>query len=405
MATASDDPKSIRGMEEELSCHICYNFLREPKDLDCPHVYCLQCLQKLLGDQSTVKCPECCYITIVPPGGLANLKTNLRVKAIVDIYAGSLEQKEVPVCPTHAIAKMQNAETKTKPEQVQGDLTKVEDNKKVTSPLFAEIAATDSRRLKFTLSTEFGTFQKAQGIAASKTGLIVVCDTPNNTVTVFQKDCGEYKCQFSLDAPLLNVFKKMSKPLAVAVTSEDKFLVSDNGVVKVFSPSGRYERDWKSVGASGFARTPDDMIVIGNRVKQVITVHKCDEELIRMHQADCKTMQDIASNGKQITFTTVNPGKVCAIDFVTGQTLWTLDMVSPLGICYEQKSNTLLVAHGSREKGNNLGHFVIDQYCSVTGHLISCLASGLRNPIAMTILPDSTLAVADLKSVKIYNIQ
>ena len=103
MATASDNPDvSIRVMEEDLSCNICYNLLREPKDLDCPHVYCLQCLQEWVGKQPTIECPECRHITIVPQGRLRDLKTNMRLKTMTEKYSERVEkQKGVPICPNH----------------------------------------------------------------------------------------------------------------------------------------------------------------------------------------------------------------------------------------------------------------------------------------------------------------
>ncbi len=103
MAMASDNPNvSLQVMEDDLSCNICYNLLREPKDLDCPHVFCLQCLQKWTRKQPTVECPECRYITVVPRGGVVNLKTNFRLKSVVENYAERTEkQKGVPICPNH----------------------------------------------------------------------------------------------------------------------------------------------------------------------------------------------------------------------------------------------------------------------------------------------------------------
>ncbi|XP_072030860.1 tripartite motif-containing protein 3-like [Amphiura filiformis] len=105
MATASDNPADfIEVMEDDLSCNICYNLLRQPKDLDCPHVFCLQCLQKWVKKGKTVECPECRHITIVPHGGLVNLKTNLRLKSMVEKYSERVEQQKsvpVPVCSNH----------------------------------------------------------------------------------------------------------------------------------------------------------------------------------------------------------------------------------------------------------------------------------------------------------------
>ncbi|XP_072027753.1 tripartite motif-containing protein 2-like [Amphiura filiformis] len=107
MATASSasNPNiSLSLMEEELTCSICFNLLRDPKELDCLHVFCLQCLQSWVKEP-TIECPECRHVTTVPHGGLANLKTILRLKAtcMVKKYEEHVdEQKEgTPFCPNH----------------------------------------------------------------------------------------------------------------------------------------------------------------------------------------------------------------------------------------------------------------------------------------------------------------
>ncbi len=112
-------------------------------------------------------------------------------------------------------------------------------------------------------------------------------------------------------------------------------------------------------------------------------------------------MENIASNGKQIAFTTSNKGNsIHVIDFVTGQLIWKVDMVMPIGICYGPNTDTVMVAGGSTK----LNQFVINQFCSKTGRLISRLASGLHNPYAMT-AGDNKLFVADRKTVKVYKIE
>ena len=103
MATAASAPDfSTKVMEEGLTCYICYNLLREQKDLDCPHVYCLECLQEWVKKKPTIESPECRSITVIPQGGLVNLKTNLRLKTMVDNYVqGGGKRERVPVCPNH----------------------------------------------------------------------------------------------------------------------------------------------------------------------------------------------------------------------------------------------------------------------------------------------------------------
>ena len=527
MATASANPDvSSRVIEKGLTCNICLNLLKEPKDLDCPHVFCLECLWQWVKKKPTVECPECRYITVVPQGGLANLKTNLRLKNMVEDYVkgestkDAEKQNSAPKCPDHdgerqhfvcitcgimvchnclvlkhpqprheikelkevkkaegeksreldeikvklEAAKQQaekEVEARAQEIMVEVEAQKIEmiqsiqtiyqqrvdtlnkdreswlqkrssttrnvsgrmkqhesvigriDKLSITQDIpaedmttlqfnpgsgswnsswFGELVTSSRRERKLTFVTEFSDFQQAQDVAVTQTGLVAVVDYMRQNVSIYRNVSGEYKNQFCI---------RITRPMSVAVTSEGKFLVC-NGMVNVFSREGTYEKSWsKSIFADRITTTSDDMIVIGSHNKRVINVHQSNGAMIRTHQADCENIIDIASNGKQIAFTTGCRGKVCVIDFVTGQTLWTVDMEYPLGICYEQKSNTLLVAGGSWYQGKN----VIQQYCSTTGRLISRLASGLYGPLAMTTTHDNKLVVADAKTVKIYNIQ
>ena len=480
--------------------------------MDCPHVFCLECLQQWVKKKATIECPECRYITVVPQGGLGNLKTNLRLKNVVEAFVKGKNAKSVekttaaPTCPDHdgqqqhffcvtcritachnclvwkhprheiktliemreveeknrrkKIRELENFERKVESAKKQAEravesraqqmtaeveaerkeimrriqithqqrMQKIQEEKQnksagdtiridrlyiaqhdvqqediptlqfnpgsgsLNSSWFGELVTSRNRKLTFV--TEYGRFQQVQGVAVTQTGLLAVADPFVKDVSVYRNVNGEYKNQFCL--------RLRYQPISVAVTSEGKFLVSDNGQVMVFLPSGRYERSWPdSVIADRITTSPDDIIVIGSCSKGIISVYQSNGELIRTHQADCENIADIASNGKQIAFTTGISGKVCVIDFVTGQTLWLLDMVWPFGICYEQRSNTILVAGDSCATTQSM----IQQYCSTTGRLISRLASGLYNPLAMTTTQDNKLVVADNKTVKIYNIQ
>ena len=109
MATAVSHEDLSEKIKESLTCSICCDLLKEPKDLDC-HVFCLECLQQMVEEVSehyllsllTITCPECHHITIVPQEGLSNLKTNLRLKTLVEKYAeGANKNRAVLVCPNH----------------------------------------------------------------------------------------------------------------------------------------------------------------------------------------------------------------------------------------------------------------------------------------------------------------
>ena len=543
---ASIKDYSAKILEEDLTCYICYDLLREPRDLECSHVYCLLCLQEWVEKKPIIECPECRYITIVPQGGLGNLKSNLRLKIMAEKYAHGVEKKKgVPMCPNHegerqhffcvtcgirvchnclvldharpqhdikelkVITKTRKVEMKrrmdqteeevkkTKKEELNGMETKLlkckenpnniekriqqdwpdtqaQGHKLMVSvesdyrqnlatlgkqqnhtedtinwlqsvvdaaadhfliqqqaPFVDQIGrlsvqanthqikapsmnmdsvrvnpgsslqnasrvdhdgacSEDIDKLKFIF--EFGRFQQALDIAATRTG-VAVADYEAKYADIYCKENADFECQFSLN---------VNGPLGVAATSEGRFFISDCGRVKVITPAHKYVTSWPdSVVADKITTTPDDMIVIGSHLKKVISVHRSNGELIRAHQVDCKFFGGIASNGKQIAFTTGSNGKICGIDFVTGQTLWTADMIRPLGICYEQKSNTLLVAGGSYEPGQN----VILQYSSTTGRAMSRLAIGLYVPCGMTTTYDNKLVVADSKTLKVYQIK
>ena len=567
MATASDHPHvSVQEMKDDLSCCICYNLLREPKELDCPHIYCLQCLQDWVGKQSTIECPECRYISVVPKGGLVNLKTNLRLKTMVEKYADRIEkQKGVPICSEHegerqhffcvtcgttvchnclvfnhprpqheikelkVITKMRKSEIKVKMDRVQEEVKKAKegeqklseaemklkaakekatkDIKKQVQDVMAKaeakgdemierVEATCQQHMKILqenqhhtkerltrlqnvhsatqnvvdtaadhvymkqhaslvdkmeklcvtqheapssdysslcsysgpcqmnslcfghaalygnklsglkLVHEFGSFQKAVGTAATQTNLLAVVDYEATKTEVFSCNSGEFKSQFCLGSSSDGcTYETLVKPVSVAVTSEGKFCVTDTGSkVKIFSPSGRNESTFHSNGSGQITTTPDDKIITGNNNTHEIAVFQSVGEnykKMKTHKTGPYQINSIASNGKQIVYTTGSDGKVCAIDFETGQALWSLDIVFPLGICYEHKSNTLLIAGNAKKQGK----FTIQQYCSTTGRLISRLATGLCNPYAMTVTHDNKLLVADRKTVKVYEIR
>ncbi len=178
----------------------------------------------------------------------------------------------------------------------------------VTSSWFGEVVFGGYRKCELKLDQEFGAFQKAQGIAATQSGLSAIVDIDSNEVIIYRNVNGEYKRQFSLGSSSDDLDGKITRPFKVAVTPEGKFLVTHQGdIVKVFSSSGRYENTLTGVG-DRITTTPDGMIVTGNSKTCIITVHHSHGQLIRKQQVGCEKIQDIASNGKQIAFTTGSVG-------------------------------------------------------------------------------------------------
>lgn len=109
-------------VEEDLSCPLCFELFVDPhtpKELDCPHINCLVCLEQIInGWRPTLECPECRAKTVVPPGGVTNLKTNLRIRSLAEKHQSHMKRKRssgvkpeidtsgAQICPNHVGEKV-----------------------------------------------------------------------------------------------------------------------------------------------------------------------------------------------------------------------------------------------------------------------------------------------------------
>ena len=95
---AAKDDESLQDIiNNELTCPLCLSRFQTPKDLNCPHVYCQQCLEshhKAKRGGPTVSCPECRQITKLPVNGIKGLKTNLRIRNMVEAVEKQEEKEE-----------------------------------------------------------------------------------------------------------------------------------------------------------------------------------------------------------------------------------------------------------------------------------------------------------------------
>ena len=92
----------VKKVQEELLCAICLDFLEDPKLLSCAHSFCRKCLQDLISlapplrleeeKADEIHCPSCRDITSVPNGDVQELRTNFKLKSMVEIV--SPEEKE-----------------------------------------------------------------------------------------------------------------------------------------------------------------------------------------------------------------------------------------------------------------------------------------------------------------------
>ena len=91
---------ALKKLEDQLTCAICLDTFKEPKMLQCLHVYCKDCLQRLVVQdrqgQVSVSCSTCRQSTILPPGtDVSSLQSAFHVNHLFDIQE-ALEKLKDP---------------------------------------------------------------------------------------------------------------------------------------------------------------------------------------------------------------------------------------------------------------------------------------------------------------------
>ena len=70
---STDIEKALKKIQDQVTCGICLDSYKQPKLLKCFHVYCKQCLQRLVRGGDGLPCPQCRKVTPLPVGGVSNL--------------------------------------------------------------------------------------------------------------------------------------------------------------------------------------------------------------------------------------------------------------------------------------------------------------------------------------------
>ena len=74
----------------DLFCPVCFELFTDPhtpKLLDCPHMCCAVCIQKLIeGGTESIKCRECRHFTCIPDGVVEDMRTVLQVRGLAEKY-------------------------------------------------------------------------------------------------------------------------------------------------------------------------------------------------------------------------------------------------------------------------------------------------------------------------------
>ena len=81
--------EALRKLEDQLNCAICLDTYTDPKLLQCFHVFCRQCLVKLVvrdqQGQLSLTCPTCRQATPTPTNGVADLQSAFCVNNFLEI--------------------------------------------------------------------------------------------------------------------------------------------------------------------------------------------------------------------------------------------------------------------------------------------------------------------------------
>ena len=111
MATSAE-ATDLDKVRAELICSICLDLLNEPKKLDCDHSFCRNCLETYIQEkfsptppspteppqepQDRVLACACCQQgTKLPDNGVEGLKTNFKLKSLVEILGAQEREKTV----------------------------------------------------------------------------------------------------------------------------------------------------------------------------------------------------------------------------------------------------------------------------------------------------------------------
>ena len=78
-------------LREEVSCPVCSDLFKDPRQLPCLHSFCLHCLKhwhQTSGGQNAFRCPKCQQLSRVPASGdLKDLPTSFYLNGMIDVLA------------------------------------------------------------------------------------------------------------------------------------------------------------------------------------------------------------------------------------------------------------------------------------------------------------------------------
>ena len=89
--------EALKKVAARLECGICLDQYKEPKLLSCFHVFCKQCLERLVqkqDGQSILQCPNCRHTTALPLQGVSGLQSDFHANHLFEIQDTLAKVKE-----------------------------------------------------------------------------------------------------------------------------------------------------------------------------------------------------------------------------------------------------------------------------------------------------------------------
>ena len=89
--------QALMKLEDQLTCGICLDSYTEPKLLQCFHVFCKQCLERLVVRDHqglSLQCPSCRRSTLLPPTSVSGLQTAFYLNNLFEVRDAIEKVKE-----------------------------------------------------------------------------------------------------------------------------------------------------------------------------------------------------------------------------------------------------------------------------------------------------------------------
>ena len=109
---------TIEKLEERLKCAICLESYTDPKLLQCFHVYCRDCLVRLVvrdqQAQLVLTCPTCRQVTPIPANGVTGLQSAFQVKELLEVLQEHKKHKDTATSQEGAVSDLTHSTSSKK---------------------------------------------------------------------------------------------------------------------------------------------------------------------------------------------------------------------------------------------------------------------------------------------------